>query len=126
MYKKTGYIGMTGKHHSEKTKEKLRKKAKLRVGKLASNWKGGKMMVGGYIYIYSKHHPQAVKDGYVCEHRLVMEKYLQRFLLPKEVVHHLDGNKQNNKIENLELISSTGKHYIQHHVKRNKKGRFCK
>jgi len=44
-------------------------------------------------------------NGLVYEHRLIMEYFLGRTLGKDEIVHHKDGNKLNNKIENLELMS---------------------
>ncbi len=48
------------------------------------------------------------------EHRVIMEKHLDRRLEPWEAVHHIDGNTQNNKIENLEVVEF-GKHTSNHH-----------
>ena len=75
-----------------------------------TNWKGGRKLVKGYWYIYTPDHPYATKAKYVYEHRLVMEYKLQRYLHPKEVVHHIDGNSQNNHVDNLMVFSSNGEH----------------
>ena len=90
-------------------------------------YKGGiRKTRDGYIEIYSPYHPNKNKHNCVLEHRLIMEKHLGRFLTKKEVIHHIDNNKQNNDIENLELFSSVGKHTQKHHIVRDSKGRFTK
>ena len=69
----------------------------------------------GYKYIHTPEHPNSGKQGYVAEHRLVMESHIGRLLTRKEVVHHIDENRQNNSIENLELIVSAGVHVYTYH-----------
>lgn len=74
-------------------------------------WNGGCTIdKNGYRLVYRPDHPFAVGGRYVREHRLVMECHLQRYLLPTEVVHHKDGNRANNAIENLELFASNAEH----------------
>ena len=68
----------------------------------------------GYKLVLCKSHPFADRDGYVYEHRLIMEKYLGRTLLKTEVVHHINGNTLDNNIENLMLFSSKGVHAEYH------------
>ena len=81
---------------------------KLRFGPKNTKWKGGKhITTDGYVMVLNRGHPNAENDGYMREHRLVMSEHLGRPLLKSETVHHKNGNKQDNRIENLELWSKS-------------------
>lgn len=78
-------------------------------GAKASNWKGGRhTLKNGYVQVWQPDHPSRAntEKPYVLEHRLVMEKVLGRYLLPKEKVHHKNGIRDDNRPENLELWAS--------------------
>jgi hypothetical protein len=80
-------------------------------GKKNHAWRGGATIdKSGYVLVYCPDHPRANSCGYVREHRLVMEAHLGRYLEPHEVVHHKDGNHQNNHLDNLELFSCNSDH----------------
>lgn len=81
-------------------------------GERSARWSGGRHIdKDGYVNVHCLNHPNARKHTpYILEHRLVMEKMLGRYLLPEEVVHHRDKNKQNNAPENLQLFSENSEH----------------
>ena len=60
------------------------------------------------------------------EHRVVAERMLGRKLKPGEVVHHIDGNRQNNTPENLMVFKNTSEHLKYHHLHPEESGAFIK
>ncbi len=84
--------------------------------------KGGKYIKDGYIFIRKTQHPFAASNGYVREHRLIMEKFIGRYLDPDEFVHHLNMNRSDNRIENLILFSSRPEHQKRHYPRGSRFG----
>lgn len=110
-YKKgLGYKLQTYKHgHNPKDYSKMN----FLTREKHPNYKGGiRMMAGRYLGILRPHHKFAYKSGYVYLHRYIMELMLGRYLTPEEVVHHIDGNKENNEESNLMLFASNSEHTI--------------
>lgn len=107
-----------GKHHAIEVRQKM---SQTRRGRKSSNWKGGKTKASnGYVYIYMPKHPRAHKSGYILEHRLVMEEYLGRFLESWEIVHHRNNIKNDNRLENLELLPKQADHIMRQRIKTEK------
>ena len=73
---------------------------------------------GGYMYCRTEPpHPKRNSKGLYPLHRVLVENKIKRFLQPEEEIHHKDGNKENNIIDNLEIMSKTS-HAKYHAEKR--------
>jgi len=106
---------MLGKKHSKAAKQRM---SLAQSGSANPGWNGGKKRVRAkngvdyYVYVRTPGHPslKGKSTKYVAEHRLVMEKYLGRFLRETEVVHHKNGVKHDNRIENLRVVTMADHH----------------
>jgi len=120
-------IRFKGRKFSLETRHRLSATRKGKyTGAESHMWKGGRRKhTHGYImqrlYSDDKYYDMVGKAGCVPEHRLVMARYLGRSLEQWEIVHHKNGIKDDNRIENLKLIGNNGEHNTQiEQVMRNK------
>jgi len=108
---------MTGRKLSPAHRDKVVKTLSSygdQSGSKNPSWKGGRIISSeGYVWIKTINHPYKNKQGYVSEHRLVMEEKIGRYLEKDEVVHHINGIKNDNTIENL-VIMSHQQHGTEH------------
>lgn len=89
----------------------IRTGLKYSEGRKHPRWKGGRTKTsGGYVLVLldvgDPMFSMATSIGYVLEHRLIMARSLGRPLTKKETVHHINGIKSDNRIENLQLRRS--------------------
>lgn len=100
----------TGKKMDEETKRKISEehiKSGRSRGENSNWWKGGKYTDKyGYVFIWCPDSKLPTKSIHKLEHRVVMEKHLGRPLTCDEHIHHINGNKSDNRIENLQLVSN--------------------
>ena len=75
-----------------------------------------KGLKNGYLQFRDHDHPLAYSDGSVYCHRHVLSIQLDRWLVSGEHIHHIDANKLNNSISNLELLSAS-EHALKHNPK---------
>ena len=96
-----------------KRKISLAKKGRFKKESMYGGHK--KLRQDGYVIVYCPLHPNATADGYVMEHILVMESQIGRLLAADEVVHHKNKVRNDNRIENLSLM--TFKEHASLHMK---------
>lgn len=125
------YKGFLGKKHTEETKKSISEKtigktvSKETRDKISDSKKSGgvghkKKRSDGYIAVYFPDHPKSAKDGYIMEHDLIMECLIGRHLRGNEVVHHKNKIRDDNRKENLQLMTFK-EHARLHMVERYRK-----
>lgn len=90
------------------------------------NWRGGRTTSShGYVLIRvgTEHHLADVR-GYAYEHRVVAERKIGRRLRRKEQVHHINGDRQDNGPENLEVMASIAHHRVRHRTGQGRRRRL--
>lgn len=104
--------------YSCNAKQNKPKRKNYPAGEEHPRWKGGRLINSqGYVLVYCPEYQSLGNSNYVREHRLVMEKEIGRCLRPEEDIHHINGIKTDNRIENLRLYDSRSAHIKNEHHK---------
>lgn len=118
-----------GVEHSIESKARIaatiKARGQRRAGESSPRWKGGRYLSGGYWKVITAElsgeqrallAPMIPKSGYMMEHRLVVALSLGRPLSAGEVVHHLNGDKLDNRVENLQLVTLPAHSRLHHEM----------
>ena len=87
-------------------------------------WRGGIMRRNGRVYILRPDHPNAQKAGYILRSRLVMSEAIGRALTPVEFVHHLNGDRTDDRLKNL-CIMDPKRHNHLHNTHEKSARKYC-
>lgn len=109
-----------GRHMDDASRKKLSEAKKSTYNGL-NGYGHTKDHPRGYVLAYAPLHPNAHKDGYIMLHTVVMERSIGRYLAPDETVHHKNHIRNDNRIENLELMKKHD-HFSMHMKERHRKG----
>lgn len=96
---------LKGKSMPKEWKESISKARKGQIFKPSKYGGHRKRRRDGYVAVFCPDHPMKSKDGYVMEHILVMEDHIGRYVTRDEVVHHKNHIRDDNRLENLELMT---------------------
>ena len=105
---------------SKKALSNISEKLKKYKGEKSWNWKGGKTIMNGRVYLACPDHPRTKGRSRkrLAESILVIEKSLGRYLKTGEIVHHINGVPMDNRVKNL-IVMTRAKHNTLHkHAKR--------
>ena len=84
-------------------------------------WNGGEAKMLGYVFVFKPEHPAANSVGYVKRSRVVMEEAIGRYLKPEEVMHHINGIRDDDRLENLMLFENGSQHQRIGHPAKTRK-----
>lgn len=102
-------------NHRREIASGLRSHYRGRLSSEHPSWKGGIVKAGGYVLVRMPDHPHAMMHGYVKRSHLVAEQKYGRWPAEGENVHHLNGIKDDDRPENLELMAA-GEHMRKHRL----------
>ena len=90
-----------------------------RKGNKAAGWVDGRTVDNdGYYRVFHPEIENSQAKGYILEHRYVMQQELGRLMEENEIVHHINGNKLDNRIGNLELMTRSQHMRLHNHLRK--------
>lgn len=90
--------------------------SRFESGEKHPRWKGGRIILSsGYVgVLVPEGHHLRMNNRYAFEHQIVAERLLGRRLKEGEIVHHKNGDKTDNRPENIEVCPSRFSHKVEH------------